>query len=302
VLKIGIIGLGDIARKAYLPVITRHNIELHLFTRNCQVLSEISAMYRLDYTHESLDSLLTSGITAAFVHTATSSHQEIVEKLLYHDIHVYVDKPVTDNFDTTEAVFSLAAGRKRLLMVGFNRRFAPAYAAVKKLENISMIILQKNRRAQPGNIRAFIFDDFIHVVDTLLYLFPYPVTSIKVDGRKHENMLYHVTLQLVAASGAIAIGIMNRDSGTVEERLEIFTPVGKRIVEDVADAYTHENKNLVKIGADDWQTTLHKRGFEQIISAFLTAVSTPGPIDTPSDHTLLTHKICEQVVSELNKV
>jgi len=299
-LKIGIIGLGDIARKAYLPVITRHDVEIHLFTRDRHVLREISAMYRLNYTHHSLDSIIDCGITAAFVHTATSSHQEIVERLLNNDIHVYVDKPVTNNYDSTEQLFSLAARKKRLLMVGFNRRFAPAYAALKQLQDISMIVLQKNRNAQPGNVRAFIFDDFIHVVDTILYLFPYPVESIKVTGKKDNDTLYHVTVQLFAASGAVALGIMNRDSGTTEERLEIFTPKGKRIVENVADAYVHENKNLTRIGSDDWQTTLHTRGFEQIVSAFLTMVSTSESIHTSTDHSLRTHKLCEEIVAQLN--
>ncbi|MEJ7643634.1 MAG: Gfo/Idh/MocA family oxidoreductase [Chryseolinea sp.] len=300
-LKIGIIGLGDIATKAYLPVITKHDVEIHLHTRNREKLEGISNMYRLGYTHESLDSFISSGITAAFVHTTTSSHEAIIEQLLINNIDVYVDKPVTYNFDSSERLIALAEKQRRILMVGFNRRFAPAYAALKNLPDISMIILQKNRSSQPGNIRTFIFDDFIHVVDTLLHLFPYAISGISVNGKKDNDTLYHVTVQLVAASGAVAMGIMNRDAGTVEERLEVFTPRGKRIVEDVAHTYIHENKNVTRLSSDDWQTTLHKRGFEQIIDTFLTTVSASPRIVQPKDHTLLTHSICEEIVTQLHK-
>ena len=41
-LKIGVIGLGDIAQKAYLPIITRkEDIELVLSTRNKKVLDKL---------------------------------------------------------------------------------------------------------------------------------------------------------------------------------------------------------------------------------------------------------------------
>lgn len=43
-LKIGVIGLGDIAKKAYLPVFSGiSNVEFHLYTRNAEKLTEISS-------------------------------------------------------------------------------------------------------------------------------------------------------------------------------------------------------------------------------------------------------------------
>lgn len=46
-MKIGIIGLGDIAQKAYLPVITQHSdVELVFCTRNSEVLNQLARRYR----------------------------------------------------------------------------------------------------------------------------------------------------------------------------------------------------------------------------------------------------------------
>jgi len=300
VLKVGIIGLGDIARKAYLPVISNLPVELHLYSRNAQVLQQVSATYRLDHVHNSLDSMLTSGVSGAFVHTSTSSHKEIVEHLLNNGVHVYVDKPVTDNYVSTKELFALAEKKNLLLSVGFNRRFAPAYSALKELQGISMIIMQKNRKELPADIRTFIFDDFIHVVDTLLNTFPFVVKTITAKGMKTGDTLYHVSVHLVSDSGAMAVGIMNRNSGTVEERLEVFTPTGKWVVDNVADVYLHRDKSILKQASNDWETTLHKRGFEQMIANFIEALSSGSPPIAAHPHPLLTHQICEEVVRQLN--
>ncbi|MCA2447966.1 gfo/Idh/MocA family oxidoreductase, partial [Vibrio alginolyticus] len=47
-MKIGIIGLGDIAQKAYLPAITQlPNVELVFCTRDAKTLSSLAQQYRI---------------------------------------------------------------------------------------------------------------------------------------------------------------------------------------------------------------------------------------------------------------
>jgi virulence factor len=300
--KIGIIGLGDIAQKAYLPVISKKNLEIHLCTRNEYTLRKVSEQYRINHLHQNLDSLINSGITGAFVHTATASHYDIVEQLLNNNIHVYIDKPVTYDFASTEKLIELSTGKNLILTVGFNRRFAPAYQFTKELINPNMIMMQKNRKSLPGDVRTFIFDDFIHVIDTLLYLFPYPIQKMLVNGMKRGERLYHVVVQLIASDGATAIGIMNRDSGTTEEKLEVFGPMGKQVVYNVSEVVLHEDKHEKKLGINDWAPTLFKRGFEQIVDDFLLALTSGKEPEIKKQDILHTHKICEEVVLELNKL
>jgi virulence factor len=241
--------------------------------------------------------MISAGIQAAFVHAATSSHEDLVTRLLDHNIHVYVDKPITYDFDSTERLLTLARKKNVILEVGFNRRYAPAIQNLKSLRKANMIIMQKNRKSLPGNVRTFIFDDFIHVVDTLLYLLPHPIEQLIVTGKKKDNLLYHVVVQFILAEGCTAIGIMNRDSGTNEEKLEVFTPEEKRIVYNVADTFILKDKNEMKAGVNDWESTLYKRGFEGIIDEFLNVVELGGGRHHESH--LLTHQVCEEIVSKL---
>ena len=271
-LKIGIIGLGDIAQKAYLPVIGKKMVEAHLYSRNKDTLQNLGEQYRINNRHHSLESLINSGITGAFVHAPTGAHEDLVAQLLSHNIHVYVDKPITYDYSSSEKLLALAEKKKLFLTVGFNRRYAPAYQKLKELPNPNMIIMQKNRRSLPGDVRTFIFDDFIHVIDTILYLFQHPIEKLVVTGKKRETRLYHVVVQFTAANGAIALGIMNRDGGTIEEKVEVFSSGEKRVVHNFSDVVIHENKNETRLGSGDWETTLHKRGFEQIVETFLQAL------------------------------
>lgn len=299
--KIAIIGSGDIAQKAYLPIISRRNVDLHLFARNSNAASNIAREYGIKNIHSTIDSLIDAGIKGAFVHTSTASHYEIITKLLSNGIHVYVDKPVTYDYASTKEVFEFANAHNTQLMVGFNRRYAPAYKSLKQLANVNMIVMQKNRKALPGDVRTFIFDDFIHVVDTLLYLSPNREHSLTVSAMKRDGLLYHLVVQLIFPDGLVAIGIMNRDSGTVEEKLEVFTPGGKWQVNNVTDTVIFQDKNELKIGNNDWESTLFRRGFNQIVDEFLAGlegdVSLPFQLPDP----LVTHRVCEEIVEVLSK-
>ena len=298
-LKLGIIGLGDIAGKAYLPVLSsREDIELHLYTRNQEKLAHIGQRYRFANLHQTLDALLHSGIRGAFVHGSTDAHPELVEQLLRHGIHVYVDKPITYHYASTRRLVELAKQQHLILMAGFNRRYAPAYQKLKEVGKPNMVLMQKNRANQPADVRTFIFDDFIHVVDTLCYLFPYPVEELRVSGRIEAGLLHHVTVQFLA-KGATAIGLMNRDSGASEERVEVMSATEKRIATQVSELVVRSGVNETKQGSSDWEPTLHKRGFEQIIAEFIRVVRTGKAPANLTEDNLQTHEICERIVEEL---
>lgn len=295
-LKIGVIGLGDIAQKAYLPVYSSmKDIEFHLYTRNQDKLKSIGEKYRFEHLHTSVESLINSGISAAFVHSATSSHEEIVEQLLQRNIHVFVDKPITDQYEGAKRLVELAEQQGLILMAGFNRRYAPSYRQLKEVAKPNMVIVQKHRHALPGSLRTFIYDDFIHVVDTMRYLFPYPIEDVIVNGRMEDDTLYHVVVQFIS-QGAIAIGIMNRDSGANEEIAEVMGPEEKRTVYNVSKMVVSKGTETMEIRASDWEPTLKKRGFEDMIVDFIDAVRTNTKPGISGLDALTTHEICEKIL------
>ncbi|MEU7280094.1 Gfo/Idh/MocA family oxidoreductase [Streptomyces sp. NPDC045431] len=295
-MKIGCIGLGDIARKAYLPVLaTRPGLELHLQTRTPATLADVAEAYHVpaDRRHTDLDSLLAAGIDAAFVHAPTDVHAEIVTRLLEAGVPTYVDKPLAYEIEDSRRLVELAERRGVSLAVGFNRRYAPGYAQCADHPR-DLILLQKNRVGLPEDPRTLVLDDFIHVVDTLRFLLPGPADHIDVRARIRDGLMHHVVLQL-SGEGFTAIGVMNRMSGSTEEILEVSGQDTKRQVLNLADVVDHKGQPTVR-RRGDWVPVARQRGIEQVVGAFLDAVAAGKTLS--AQDALRTHELCERVVRD----
>lgn len=154
----------------------RADVTLTLLGRDNDRLTRIGRQYGASRCFTRLDDLLDSGIDVAFVHTTTEAHFGLVEQLLSAGIHVLVDKPLAPSFADARHLVDIAERQERSLAVGFNRRFAPAYAPLALLDR-SVVLMQKNRVGMPDEPRRAVFDDFIHVVDTLRFLMPQGVET-----------------------------------------------------------------------------------------------------------------------------
>ncbi|MFI8769089.1 Gfo/Idh/MocA family protein [Streptomyces sp. NPDC053792] len=295
-MKVGCIGLGDIAQKAYLPVLsTLPGVELHLQTRTPATLERVADTLHLpaDRRHADLDSLLSVGLDAAFVHASTAAHAEIAGRLVEAGVPTYVDKPLAYDYADSARIVELAEKHSVSLAVGFNRRLAPSYAQCLDHPR-ELILLQKNRIGLPEDPRTFVLDDFIHVVDTLRFLLPGEVEHIDVRARIREGLMHHVVLQL-SGDGFTAIGIMNRMNGSTEEILEVSGQDTKRQVLNLAEVIDHKGQPTVR-RRGDWVPVARQRGIEQAAVAFLDSVR-DGRVLSARD-ALLTHELCERVVRE----
>ena len=298
-MRIGIVGLGDIARKAYLPVVACHaDVQPILCTRNADVLARVAAQYRIPETVNHLDQLIAAQPDAAMVHTATNSHAEIVRRLLNEGIPVFVDKPLSYKLAECEALLNLAAAKNVSLTLGFNRRFAPLMSPLGQSQMLVHARLQKNRTRLPDDPRIFIYDDFIHVLDSLRFIAPGVPHDLQVFAYGKPGSLASLQVQWQAGSSLLT-GSMNRLSGVTEERLEVFTEDQKWQIDNLNGGIHHSNLPgqpvaVRTLGFNDWDNTLYKRGFVTMFSAWLAQLGTGKASDY--EDILTTHQLCEQVV------
>jgi virulence factor len=297
--KVGCIGLGDIAQKAYLPVLAlQPGVELHLQTRTPATLHRVADSLRVPHErrHADLDALLAQDLDAAFVHAPTATHPEIVTRLLQAGVPTYVDKPLAYELAGSERLVALAEERNVSLAVGFNRRHAPGYVQCADHPR-DLIVMQKNRVGLPEEPRRVILDDFVHVVDTLRFLVPGTIDDVTVRGRLEGGLLHHVVLQL-SGDGFTALGVMNRLSGSAEEILEVSGQDSKRQVLNLAEIVDHKGQPTVR-RRGDWVPVARQRGIEQAALAFLDAVRA-GRVLSARD-ALATHELCERVVTAVRE-
>ncbi|MFJ9842482.1 Gfo/Idh/MocA family protein [Kitasatospora sp. NPDC101155] len=296
---VGVIGLGDIAQKAYLPVLTAlPGLDLRLMTRDRAKLDRLGETYRIgaEYRFTDLGELIGSGIRAAFVHAATDQHVPIVEQLLTAGVDVYVDKPLDYTLDGARRLVGLADRTGRSLMVGFNRRHAPGYLQAKERPR-DLIVLQKNREGLAEAARSLVFDDFIHVVDTLRFLAPGEIEHVDVRARTRDGLVEHVVLTL-GGEDFTALGIMNRVSGSTEEVLEVSGGDSKREVRNLAEVIDHRGQPTVR-RRGDWVSVARQRGIEQCVTGFLDAVRAGKTVD--AHDALRTHELCELIAERIGQ-
>jgi virulence factor len=305
-MRIGMIGLGDIACKAYLPVVAANAAVTPLLcTRNTERLSALARQYRIADTFVTLDELIAARPDAVMIHSATSTHATYARQLLEQGIAVFIDKPLSYHLHECEALLELAAAKQVPLTLGFNRRYAPLIQPLGKCKSLVQARLQKNRTNLPAEPRHFIYDDFIHVLDTLRYITPHTPSiepqNLQVHAYSRAGRLAAVQVQWQFGKSLLT-GSMNRISGKTEERLEVFAEDQKWQIDNLAQGSYCANQAEASSGElnfNDWESTLYKRGFVDMFAAFLHQLNE----GTASDYedTLATHALCERVVVEVER-
>ena len=298
-IKIALIGLGRIAQKAYLPILANHSkVDPILCTRNNYTLNKLSNEYRIHKTCSSLDELILLKPDAAMVHSSTESHVLIIPKLLEAKIPVFVDKPLSYSLEESERILDIASKNKLPLYLGFNRRFAPLIKTLSEVPNPIQISWQKNRVDLAGNPRIFIFDDFIHVIDSLRFLGKGAVRNINVVSRVKDEKLENIQVQWQQGE-TLLLGGMNRISGITEEKIDFFSVGNKWVINNLNSGthFTKEEENTLKFG--DWESTLYKRGFVHMIEDWINVLEERNYNPESIEDIWETHHLCETI---LNKV
>ncbi|MGM0125152.1 virulence factor [Enterococcus sp. AZ194] len=301
-MKFGVIGVGNIAQKAYLPSYSskRDRGEFLFATRNTAVQEELRTKYGFSSVYNHLDELIEVGIDACFIHTATQTHFQLAKQCLENGIHVFVDKPLSENLQEVEYLQQLAHEKNLLLMVGFNRRFAPIIDYLKQQPNKRMIHLQKNRISAEQATDFVIYDLFLHLVDTAVYLLDEPIQKVSSRVKEREGILQWTSLEL-ETENQLAHLSMDLASGANTELYQITTPASTLTLNNLVDLKTQAEGKTILTTFGDWETTLAKRGFEQLVDSFISGVTTGDTSNLRQENIYQSHALCEEILQGFHK-
>ncbi|WP_119327485.1 Gfo/Idh/MocA family oxidoreductase [Companilactobacillus musae] len=298
--KIGVIGLGNIAQKAYLPVMAtlQDKYEWHLTTRNKAKGEMLEKKYGFKHFHQTLTELIEEKPLAVFVHTPTQTHFEIIKQLLENEINVYVDKPVSEDLSEVKELYKLASEKNLILTCGFNRRFAPFNQALKQIGDKRTIVSEKIRENAVQPAKFAIFDLMIHSVDTAVYLMDEKIKDINNFLVTNDGNLEQGYITLTGEKSQAQI-ITNMIGGS---NLELTTVQGnqtRQVVTDLGRLETYQTGVITQTSCPDWENTLVTRGFDPIIKAFLRAVSTNAENPVSPESAILSHELCFNLANSL---
>ncbi|MFC5449638.1 Gfo/Idh/MocA family protein [Paenibacillus aestuarii] len=301
--RIGIIGLGDIAQKVYLPLLSANEqVEIvGLMSRAETTVERMKAQYRVRFGTTDLYELLDQGVDAVFIHSPTPTHFNLAMRCLERGVAVYVDKPLSYEWEQSVEMAAFAEKRGVLLAAGFNRRFAPLYieakAWLKETGGFDYCAAVKHRLKQQGfGAKETMYDDLIHMLDLLLWLGeePYEVNAsqqqVDEDGR------------LLHASGSLSFGnavgtySMVRLAGTDLERVELHGSGRSVEITNLESGIFYEKGAMPRLrNFGSWDSVLARRGFAQVVDHFLQTMDHPEQCSIRADLVLDSHRLVERL-------
>ena len=299
-MRIALIGLGDIAQKAYLPLLASdERVTPLLCTRSPAVLDKLARQYRIAECFTELGDLLASRPDAVMIHAATAVHLELAAQCLRAGIPTFVDKPLCDTLAGVESLANLALMQDCPLFVGFNRRYLPAMAAA-RAQPLTELNWQKHRHALPGLPRQFLFDDFIHVLDSLCCYGGLPTGDLlhAVLRRSSQQPELLAGVSVAWQSGQVAVsGSMNRTAGLTEEHIDAYGDNLSLHIENCTRGTLARDKTLQTLAPDDWQPVLAQRGFVVMLAHWYEQIEAGRADGRLIESYLQSHRLAEHLVT-----
>ena len=301
-LRLAVIGAGNFTRAVLLPLLARQDVVLDTIASAGGLSSAaLARKYRFQKNSNDLSAIFSDpAISTVFLTTRHDSHARLVMDALNAGKHVFVEKPLclheTELEQILETLNSLHASKRApILMVGFNRRFAPLVERVKTLlqgrRSPLTAILTVNAGAiprghwtqDPQRGGGRILGEACHFIDLLAFLAGRAIQSVAAtslcdpSGADPGEDKMTITLTMADGSHGTVHYFANGHRSFPKERVEIFCE--GRILQ--IDNF----RRLRGYGVSSRRRLFSRqdKGHAAECAAFLRAVREGGPSPIPLD-------------------
>jgi predicted dehydrogenase len=237
--RIGLIGLGEVAQLMHLPLLADdRRFEIAAVTDVSRSLTEyVAKRYGVPKTPGSAAELIADGgLDAVMILTPDFLHAPLLEQAIRAGKHVFIEKPAALTAAELEPIVALNRSNPKAVFVGYMRRFAPAFTALKQ------------RLPERGEIRHVRIRDLIResqfFVDQSRHLFTptdVPPEAISEGRSRTKALLRSVMGEAATAEQLRAYQVLTGlSSHSFSAMCELFGPPLK-----VAAARQHRGENVL---------------------------------------------------------
>jgi len=305
-LRVAVLGLGYIAREVHLPILRQEpGAEVvGLVDSDPRALARGLAESGFGPGFPTVEALVAAARPdCALVLTPKETHYAMVQPLLEAGVDVFCEKPLTMRLDEAEALVALASARGRVLMVGFNRRYAPVYVAAREAfgdVTPEACLAMKNR---PGTEYRATLENAVHMVDLLRW---FCGEAVEVQGAASFRDPYHETTAAATLrfeGGAVAVLLANRSTSHWVERLEVFGH-GRSAVVEAPDRVSLGRDGAMSVTEMTalymgWAHVVDKMGFRQEVAHFLDCVRTRATPRTSGAEAVRTQALMDRLLQAM---
>ncbi len=183
-IRIGVIGAGHLGR-FHIECIQRIQGFLLAGFYDLDPLraAEISSKYQV--SSFATPELLFKEVDAVCIVTPTSTHYDLAIKALEAGLHLFIEKPLTDDPLTSNRLTEIIREKDLIGRVGHIERYNPAFRAAQRIGIDKPVFVEAHRLA-PFNVRGMdvpvVMDLMIHDIDVILSIIDSEVEHIEANG------------------------------------------------------------------------------------------------------------------------
>ncbi len=291
---LSVIGAGNYASRMLIPSFAKAGACFHTLASSSGI-GPVHLGRKFGFRQASTDIpalLADPSANSVVIATRHDSHAGLVQQALAAGKHVFVEKPLCLTADELSAIEAAHAGQA-LLMVGFNRRFAPLLMELQqqlsRLQGPKAFVYTCNAGAIPADHwtqdpaagGGRLLGEACHFVDLLRHLAASPIEDLQlINAADRKPCPDTFSLQLRFADGSIGTVhyFANGSKAFPKERLEVFA-AGKVLQLD-------NHRRLQAWGIPGFRTRRRlsqDKGQVACCAAFLKAIETGGSPPIPAD-------------------
>lgn len=307
--NVGFIGAGSFAQNMLLPNMKNQCQFVGVATARGNNSRYVAEKYGFSYCAETADDLLNdTNINTVFITTRHNLHAEYVKKAIDCGKNVFVEKPLAMNEEELELIrHACEAKQNTKVMIGFNRRFAPAVQDLKKLfldEQPKTILIRINAGVMPpehwvndptiGGGR--IIGEACHFIDLAMFLAGAKIVSVYANAMDDPFSFDNsVVINLEFENGSIASVnyFSNGNKNLPKENIEVFCGETVAVIDDfkVLKTYSKSKKNFTYKG----QVKGHANEVKLFLRSIKEGLPCPIPFEDSYLSSLVTFKVLESI-------
>lgn len=299
---VGFIGTGNYARNILIPSLSCTDCKLYKISSNSGLGPvDLGRKHGFNYaTSSTKEVIFDPKINTLVIATRHDSHSELILKCLTAGKNIFVEKPLCltlKELDSIENLYNEKMNEYKLnktnimpiLMVGYNRRFAPL---IIKIKNVLLNIKAPKSFVYTVNAGKIDSNNWIqdrlvgggrfigeacHFVDLLRFLADSPIKNLELFYSREGNSKDTFSVQIIFDDGSIGTinYFSNGNKAFPKERLEVFTD-GKIMQ---INNFRTINTWGVKIKNDLIKS--QDKGQNACIKSFIDQVKKKGPAPIP---------------------
>lgn len=301
-IKVGVIGTGAIANIAHFPVLSSlPEVSLQaIYDIQYEKALEAKNRYGAVMACRTIEEFLNQDLDCAVLLTPKTVRKEYLVPLMDRKLDILCEKPLSMTLKECDYLANEAEKSGKIVMVAFNRRFAPCNrqaAAAFEGKKPHLVVANKSREFK--EFRGTL-ENAIHMVDLLRHILG---ECEKVEAQAvFSDPFYEdlCTAQLRFENGGIGILTASREAGQWREHVEMYGD-GITAISDNLDSYKiiYPDKEVGQTMTpmrQGWCRVVERLGFEPCIKHFIHCVQTRQTPLTSAQDAFKTHELMDRIL------